>query len=291
VSGDRDRVAFGFRLRGVPPRSLLVADEPGWPKLHVRGEVGSTDDTPAHIGERTARLSLGGGDWLALDRDAATATYLTTAPLDADALVHPRLAPAAALMARWHGREAFHAGALLAGGGAWALAGANEAGKSTLLASLAIGGTAVLTDDLLVVDGAGLAYAGPRCIDLRSPVLVGDGDDSARLRPVREATRLRMDLAAAPVAAPLRGWIHLEWGDAVEARPCPAADRLGRLLTQRRWAAEPIDPRALLDLAALPTWTLRRPRGAEHMPAVLALLRELTGEAPTRPARPQPAAA
>ena len=276
-----DQLAFGFRLHGVRSPALLRAQRPDWPALHVRRRVGPAGDAPAHLGDRSARLSLGDGDWLELDRAAATATYLTRAALDDDTLIHPRLAPAAALMARWRGREAFHAGALLGADGAWALAGANEAGKSTLLAALALapGGRPVFTDDLLVVDRAGLAYAGPRCIDLRAVGVVGSGIE-ARVRVVRAATRQRLDLPAVAAAAPLRGWLFLEWGHRVQAEPCPADARIERLMAQRRWATQPPDPHTLLDLAALPAWILRRPRGAQHTGAVLELLTQIAGAAP-----------
>jgi hypothetical protein len=272
-------VAFGLRLRGVPERALGRADKPQWPQLRVHRRVGPAVDARAHIGDRSARFPLGAGEWLELDRDAQSATYRTTSPLDDDTLIHPSLAPAAAVTARWLGREAFHAGSLLTRGGAWALAGGNEAGKSTLLAAIAVGGTQVLADDLLVVDPAGVTFAGPRCIDLREGHLIAE-PARERLRPVRGASRRRMDLAPVAAAAPLRGWIFLEWGSRVEAVPCPVNARFGRLLAQRRWAAQPIDPRFLLDLAALPAWTLRRPRGAAHVPATMALLRDLTGDEP-----------
>jgi hypothetical protein len=291
-------VAFGLRLSGLPERALPRADEPQWPQLRIRRRVGpAAADARAQIGDRSACLALGPGDWLELDRDALSATYRTASPLDDDTLIHPRLAPAAVVTARWLGREAFHAGGLLTPGGAWALAGGNEAGKSTLLAALAVDGTHVLADDLLVVDRAGTTYAGPRCVDLRDAGLVAERA-RRRLRPVRDATRQRMDLPAVAAAAPLRGWIFLEWGTRVEAAPCPASARLGRLLDQRRWASEPIDLGFLLDLAALPAWTLRRPRGAAHLPATAALLRELAGDAPSvaadaasRPVPSRPAAA
>ncbi len=158
------------------------------------------------------------------------------------------------------------------------MAGANEAGKSTLLAGLARRGTPILSDDLLVIDRTGQAFAGPRCLDLRRPPLGGDGA-AERLRPVRGDTRLRLDLAPVAPAARLRGWFFLEWGSRVEAVRCSAQARLGGLLAQRRWADEAIDPRVLLALASLPAWTLRRPRGAAHLPATLALLDEITGAA------------
>lgn len=269
-----DHVAFGFRLHGLPTRSLTPADRPDWPALHVHRQVGDTGAAPGHLDDCSARLALGAGDWLELDRSTRAATYRTAAAVDEDTLIHPRLAPAAAVMARWLGREAFHAGALLTQRGAWAIAGANEAGKSTILASLAVGGTAVLTDDLLVVDRAGVAYAGPRCIDLRAPHVV-QGAAADRFRPVRGDTRRRMDLPAVADAAPLRGWVFLEWGPGIEVLPCPADARLSRLLAQRRWALQPVDPRVLLDLTALPAWILRRPRSAAHLPAVVELLRQI----------------
>ena len=188
--------------------------------------------------------------------------------------MHPLLAPAAGLLARWQGREALHCGAFVAAGGAWGLTGANEAGKSTLLATLALAGTPVLTDDLLVVDAAGIAYAGPRCVDLRELVVVG-GDVAARVRSVRAGTRWRLDLVPVGPTAPLRGWFFLDWGDRVEAVPCPARERFARLGEQRRWPMLPADPHTLLELAVLPAWILRRPRGAQHMPAVLARLLEV----------------
>jgi hypothetical protein len=82
------------------------------------------------------------------------------------------------------------------------------------------------------------------------------------------------------VAAPLQGWIFLEWGSRVEAEPCPADARIRRLMAQRRWAAGAIDPSTLLGLAARPAWVLRRPRGAQHTAAVLDLLDSLAGVAP-----------
>ena len=276
-----DHVAFGFRLHGVPAGALIADDRPDWPDLHVTHRLGPAGSAPGHLGESGARLSLGAGEWLELDRGAQTATYRTLQPADEDTLIHPRLAPAAALMARWLDREALHAGAFLAAGGAWGVAGANEAGKSTLLAGLALRGTPVFSDDLLVIDRAGRAYAGPRCIDLRRPEVLGDGVGE-RLRPVREGTRRRMDLPPVAAAAPLRGWFFLEWGSRVEAVPCRAQARLGGLLAQRRWATKAIDPHVLLALAALPAWTLRRPPGTEHLASTLALLDEVTAAAGSR---------
>ena len=40
-------------------------------------------------------------------------------------------------MSRWLGREGFHGGGIVAGGGVWAVLGHKTAGKSTMLAYLA----------------------------------------------------------------------------------------------------------------------------------------------------------
>ena len=88
------------------------------------------------------------------------------APLSADELVHPFLAPAAALFAHWHGREGLHGGALALGGTAWGVIGDRLGGKSSLLAALAVSGTDVVCDDVLVLDGREV-YPGPRTVDLR----------------------------------------------------------------------------------------------------------------------------
>ena len=286
-----DHLAFGFRVRGLGSEGLNPGHRADWPQLRVRLRAGNSKRAAGAAGEDGVRLPLGDSDWLELDRTARTATYRTHAALDRDRLLHPLLAPAAAVMARWLGREAFHAGAFLADGGAWALAGTNEAGKSSLLAALAMADRPVLTDDLLVV-GDGLAYAGPRCVDLRELHVVG-GSVADRVRSVRGGTRHRLDLPPTAAVAPLRGWFFLEWGDAVEAVPCAAGERIGRIMTQRRWATEAIDPHVLLELGSLPAWVLRRPRGAQHMAAVLDLLASVParGADVRRDAQRAPAAA
>ena len=266
-----EHAAFGFRIVGMQTAALAGERQPDWPALRIRRTVGPARPEPAHLGDDRGHFSLGDDGWLSVSRADATATYHSPRDIDCDRLVHPLLAPAAGLMARWLGREAFHCGAFVAAGGAWGLTGGNGAGKSTILAALALAGTPVLTDDLLVVDKGAVAYAGPRCLDLRELDVVGR-DVAPRVRPVRDGTRRRLELAPVQARAPLRGWFFLEWGDAVEAVPCSARERFERLGRQRRWPMLAADPRALLDLAALPAWTLCRPRGARHMPAVLDCL-------------------
>ena len=274
TGADGDHAAFGFRIVGMQSAALAGVRQPDWPALRIRQTVGPVRPSraaSAHLGDDRGHFPLSGDGWLSVSRPDATATYHSARDIDGDRLVHPLLAPAAGLMARWIGREAFHCGAFVAAGGAWGLTGGNEAGKSTLLARLALAGTPVLTDDLLVVDKRGVAYAGPRCVDLRELDVVG-GDVALRVRPVRDGTRQRLALAPVQAHAALRGWFFLEWGDAVEVVPCSARERFARLGKQRRWPMLAADPRALLDLAALPAWILRRPRGERHMAAALDCL-------------------
>ena len=117
TAGPSASVAFGFRVDGIGSPALTQARHPCWPELHIRHRIEWRRGGPSHLDEASARLPLGGGDWLQLARDEQTAIYLTQKEMDADRLIHPWLAPAAGFMARWLGREAFHAGAFLAGGG------------------------------------------------------------------------------------------------------------------------------------------------------------------------------
>lgn len=188
-----------------------------------------------------------------------------------DELAHPYLWPVASVFSRWLGREAFHAGAVIVDGGAWALLGPKEAGKSSLLAAHAARGGAVLADDLVVVEDAS-AFAGPRCIDLRNP-LPGMSADGARL--TRAGTRLRMALPPLEPAVPLRGWVFLSWGESMELRRVPAVTCLSRLARWRAWGELPSDASAILQLAALPAFELTRERQWSALGASLELLQEL----------------
>src|SRR5262249_6109268 len=152
--------------------------------------------------------------WVDLARAERRATFcLRTSLADGD-LVHPYLAPAAAVAARWAGRESFHAGAVVVDGGAWGVLGDKETGKSSTLAWLALQGHEILMDDLLVLDGDD-ALAGPRCIDLREEpaARLGAGEPLGFVG-LRERWRLTLDQV--PARVPLHGWVTLAWGDRVE---------------------------------------------------------------------------
>lgn len=194
-------------------------------------------------------------------------------PVRPDELVHPYLAPAAAVIARWMGRESMHAGAFAEDGRALAVVGTREAGKSSTMAWLAQAGVDVLCDDMLIVDD-GRPLTGPRSIDLREDAArrLGTGE-AIGVTGARERWRLR--LAPAAPGAVLGGWVFLAWGERVEARRLGGPERLARLAEQRALRLPPARPDALLELTSLPAWELSRPRDWGSLPEAADLLRAL----------------
>jgi hypothetical protein len=262
-----DRIAYGLRVGGLPEDAPLLERPPGvhWPDLRLVHERPSAHSPAADPAAMTVPLR-GGGE---LRLDGSTAALRTPEPPTDDALVHPHLAVAAAGRNRLLGREVLHAGAVVIDGAAWALAGPNQAGKSTLLAALAVLSLPVLSDDLLVLE-RGTAFAGPRCADLRTPTSLAGLPPP---RPVRGGERWRVLLPTAPPSAPLAGFLFLRWDDAGYAIETLApAERMRRLAPLTRWRFLPARPTGLLDLATLPAYELRRPRGGEPVTAARALL-------------------
>jgi hypothetical protein len=219
-----------------------------------------------------ADLRLVGGGRLRMRRGDERAVFsFPELPPDED-LLHPYLAPAAALAHLWAGREALHGGAFATSAGAVALLGEKEGGKSTTLAWLAVkDGVPVLSDDLVVLK-SGAVMSGPRCLDLRrTPTLNGLDLDTARV--VRSSERLRLSLPPTPSETPLIGSVVLRWGPRIRLDEPAAADRLRELLPHRMYGDRlGGDPSALLRVAALPMLILTRPRGEEGLrEAALAL--------------------
>jgi hypothetical protein len=252
---------YGFRLAGVERARRLLVDAPAsWPLLALATAPASGRPVPEDdvVGPASATLPLHGTGWMEIERDGPRVTYHLPEAAGHEELVHPYLAPGAAVLARWQGREAFHAGAVVADGGAWAVLGDREAGKSSTLAWLALSGHQVLADDLVVLDGPD-ALAGPRCIDLR-------GDAAARLGAgeplgvVGTRERWRLVLEGVPARVPLRGWIVLEWAGEPAVEPVRGPERLLRLIPHRSVRLAPPAPGALVELASLPVLAFRRPR-------------------------------
>ena len=171
--------AYGLRISGIPDAdSLLGPAAEDWPALEVAVEVGELDAEAERLDDDNALLQLRTGGWIDLHREPGRARYVVPTALSTDELVHPFLAPAAALFAHWHGREGLHGGALALGGTAWGVIGDRFGGKSSLLAALAVSGTDVVCDDVLVLDGR-VAYPGP------------GPSTSARTRPPRSRSASR----------------------------------------------------------------------------------------------------
>lgn len=225
------------------------------------------------VREESALLRLRTGGHIEIDRAAEQVVFVVPRELRDEELVHPYLSPVAAVMAHWTGRESVHAGAVVVNGGVWGVVGDRESGKSSTLAWLASHGTEVVCDDMLVLEG-GRAFAGPRSIDLR--------EDSAELLGVGEAIgvagarpRWRVRLGPVRQGLELKGWVFLDWGDRVGAEPLRGGQRIGSLLQHRGARLPSRDPSALLELAALPAWELRRPRVWDSLPDAADCLLEL----------------
>jgi hypothetical protein len=256
--------AYGLRLKNVErARPLLVSAEQSWPRLTIRRRLGDGDAEQEWLSERAAVLKLQKGE-IALDRGRGTATFILPHRVGTAELVHPLLAPAAAVMAYWLERESFHAGGFIAGGGVWGLIGDRGSGKSTTVARLALDGIGIACDDLLVVEGSS-ALAGPRSVDLRREAAeqLGTGEP---LGVVGARERWRLRVGPVPSSLPLAGWVFLAWGERVEAVKVGAGERLARLHTNRGVNLPPRAPAVLLELAAMPSWELRRPRAWGSLP-------------------------
>jgi hypothetical protein len=257
------RGAYGFRVDGVDGARHLLGDvPPDSPSLRLRTRLGFDPGTPAGVSDDAARLRLHDG-LLEIDRRRGEAIFTCRRKPAPEALVHPHLAPVAAIASRWRCRESFHAGAVILGNGAWAVMGVKGAGKSSLLAWLALAGYSVVTDDLLVVDERGNALAGPRSVDLRrgGAERLGVGEP---LGVIGARERYRMTVGPVPASVPLRGFIRLAWGSAATVTSVPPAWRPAELAAQRAVRLVPRDPHVLLRLSALPMIELRRPRAWGH---------------------------
>jgi hypothetical protein len=262
---------YGLRLTGFDGgRMVAGCTHRDFPVVKVHQQVGPVlSDRLAHIGPERASFPIDSGR-LEMSRSECTAIMRSAAPLPPDEVVHPWLSRVGGTFGRWLGREVLHGGAVVVDGRAWALLGGAGAGKSTLLAILARKRHDVLTDDVLVMHN-GLVFAGPRCVDLRPDAAATVGMKDAL--PVRGGTRRRVELPRSAAAVPLGGIVHLDWGAHAEARPVPLDQRIARLRAQA-WLGvhDPIGKSALLELVAVPTLELLRPRRENALATGAAVL-------------------
>ena len=210
------------------------------------------------LGDGHFRASLGGGP--------------DKAP---DELVHPYLAPIAALVHRWRGVPALHGAALGSPQGALGLLGLRESGKSTTAAALVRAGLSLLSDDLIVVD-QGQVLPGPLSVDLRPAGAELLGLSGDRVRGGERLRRLAAEVEVSREATALRVLVQLEFGDVTSVRPVPAGDRLAALAPHLYWPGIGNASRDLLALAAIPQVVLQRPRGEAGLGEAVVALLDLT---------------
>ncbi len=257
--------AYGLVVGGIPGANPWMQSQlPSAPAfslhVHIDPEMAADRAEPV-LSEARADFPLIGGGRLRQERGAFEAHFhLAARPPDED-LLHPYLAPAAALFWQWAGREAIHAGVFEVDGGAILMLGDKEAGKSTTLAWLATqGGTPVLSDDLAVLDGRDV-LVGPRSIDLRvAGALPGVSDHL-----VRSGERNRVRLPPAPPTLPLTGLVVLDWGPELELAPVGFATRMELIARQRTFPTVAANPTALLELASVPMIRAARPRDPDGL--------------------------
>lgn len=245
----------------------------GLPEYELASEIAPARVAPEYVSEARARLQLRSGGELLIDRAAGTVLARVPHPIRPDELAHPYLAPAAAVIGRWFGRESLHAGAFAVEGRVWGLIGAREVGKSSTLAALANRGYGLVCDDMLILDGM-TPLLGPRSVDLRADAAerLGMGEPIG-FAGARERWRLRLPHVAGDLK--LAGWVFLAWGD-VSVRALGAGERLARLLDERGLRLPPARPELLLELAALPGWELCRTQGWDSLGEAVDRLLRLT---------------
>jgi len=255
---------YGLRIEGLPCARRLLGHASGdWPVLQIERRLGIAELEQTVTDELADFHLQGDAGSVHLDRDTLTAQFTLCREIDDEETVHPFLAMTAAIVSRWLGRDAFHAGAFVVDDGAWAILGQKGTGKSTTLGFLAVNATTIVTDDVLVLDN-GDALAGPSCVDLRPDAasFLGAGED---LGVVGARSRFRVVLPAAPSRTPLRGWVFPTWSDTLELVPVPVAQRVSLLAANLALTRTPLHPQRFLDFAALPCWEFRRPRNFEML--------------------------
>jgi hypothetical protein len=263
--------AYGLRLTGLETaRRYLVDAPPSWPDLAVERVMGTPRTNNDIVEDDWAEYRVLGGGRVRLDRVPLTARFTPADVFSDDAMAHPGLSTLASITNRWLGRDSFHAGAFLAGAGAWGVLGPREAGKSTVLGYLAAKGVGIVSDDVLII-GDGHALSGPRCVDLRHGAAdwMGQGVD---IGVVGDRRRWRIQVAPVPAAVPLQGWIVPTWGDRLEFETVPPVGRLPLLYANLSLTWIPRSPEKILRLAALPCLIFRRPRRLDAMEEAVAML-------------------
>ncbi len=274
MTGSAPYGVYGVAVQGVGVEAGgRPAPPPSWEAWTVSQHTGPADDGEGmEVTGRRARIGMPGAGELRLDRAARTVVFALRRPVSAEAILHPGLVPAAAVIAWWMDRVPVHAAAVVLEGRAWGLLADREGGKSTTAALLSDGAPELLTDDLLVVEGE-RCFAGPGSVDLRPAAAARLG--GIPLGRIGQRERFRKPFAGPRLEAPLAGWVELAWsgGGPPAVVPVPVGERIAALA---RHASLPLTGEQLLDLAAAPMLRFTRPRSLadahEHVAVLAAAL-------------------
>jgi hypothetical protein len=267
------RGVYGLQVTGraadqqIAPEHLVDA-EPAWPcwDLTIELRAGPHEAAPpgplSWSAERALVAAHPDGH-IVIDRvSASTTIYLPRPPLPG-AVIHPYLGSTGVVAGHWLGRTPFHAGGFLVDGKAWGVLGGRGMGKSSFLMWLHQQGLPVLTDDVLVLE-QGMAYSGPRCIDLRAEA-AEKFRSGEFLGTIGTRERWRVSLPPVPGATTFGGWVLLGWADQISFdRPRPPV-RLSALGTHLGLAAPGAAFDGLLELVDYPMVIFARPRAWDRM--------------------------
>jgi hypothetical protein len=279
------RGAYGLRIGGGlvdvhRAGTRLVEARANWPLWDLSWEPTAAADTDHSSFVETwspdrAVVRAQPRGRVTIDRELARTTlHMSEAP-SAEAVVHPYLVSTGVVAGAWLGRSSFHAGAFLLGGQAWGILGGREMGKTSLLMCLHRSGAPILTDDLLVLDGA-VAFAGPRCLDLRRSA-VEQFDEGQYLGRVGNRDRWRVALPPSPAEVPFGGWVLLAWAEEVSVQVPPPSLRLAGLASHRGLLAREAATPGLLDGLAYPMVVFARPKDWGQVDEAMAQLVDSLG--------------
>lgn len=263
-NADHPLGAYGFRLLldgQERHASDLIPVDADAPAVRVVTRLASFARDHDEVSEDRVILGYRGGSGFTVHREPAVIELDMPRDLPQGSLVHPVLTGPISVLCRWSNALTLHAGAYEAGGRAWAVLGEREAGKSTMLASMAERGCPVVADDLLVIDDA-VVRAGPHCVDLR-PDAAARFAGSRLLGEVGGRDRHRLSTPVGEPRVPLGGFLSLGWHQSSEVivERVPTSDLLERIYGQEYIGLMgPADPRRILDLLGTPAWRVLRPR-------------------------------
>lgn len=253
------RGAYGFKITGDSVDSKLYNPvEDDRPTITIKQRSLSRETYKNVTEDGHIEIPLIGGGAAIMERGNGTGILELPNRLTPDELAHPYLAPVASVFADWLGHTVLHAGIVHIEGKAWGVVGEREAGKSTLMAGLALAGLPIGADDLMVINGS-TVFSGPRTLDLREGA-ANYLKEGRGLGVIGMRERWRLDLEDAEPSLPLGGFIFPSWGDDITITSCPLAKRLDTFVNGRSVQIDPMDPQAAMRLARYPALNFVRPK-------------------------------